>query len=68
VGRFLTACRLVAAATSFGGNHTSADRRRQWGDDVPDGFVRLSCGIEDTEDLVADIAGALDAASPRRRG
>jgi cystathionine gamma-lyase len=62
VGRFLTACRLVAAATSFGGNHTSADRRRQWGDDVPDGFVRLSCGIEDTDDLVADIARALDAA------
>jgi len=68
VGRFLTACRLVAAATSFGGNHTSADRRRQWGDDVPDGFVRLSCGIEDTEDLVADLIAALDSAAPERPG
>ena len=52
----------VAAATSFGGVHTTADRRAQWGDDaVPPGFVRLSCGIEDTADLVADLASALDA-------
>jgi cystathionine gamma-lyase len=61
VRRFLAASRLVAAATSFGGTHTTADRRAQWGDDTPDGFVRLSCGIEDTEDLVADVAAALDA-------
>jgi cystathionine gamma-lyase len=26
---------------------------------VPDGFVRLSCGIEDTADLVGDIERAL---------
>ena len=56
------AARLVAAATSFGGLHTTADRRAQWGDDTAPGFVRLSCGIEDTADLVADIAAALDAA------
>jgi cystathionine gamma-lyase len=62
VGRFLTASRLVFAATSFGGLHTTADRRAQWGDDVSAGFVRLSCGIEDTGDLVADITTALDAA------
>jgi cystathionine gamma-lyase len=59
---FLAATTLVAAATSFGGLHTSADRRAQWGDDVPAGLVRLSCGIEDTDDLVADVAAALDAA------
>ena len=64
VARFITAARLVAAATSFGGTHTSADRRAQWGDDTPPGFVRLSCGVEDTADLVADIAAALDAAGP----
>jgi cystathionine gamma-lyase len=61
VGRFLQATHLVAAATSFGGLHTSADRRAQWGDDAPPGLVRLSCGIEDTADLVADVRRALDA-------
>jgi cystathionine gamma-lyase len=62
VARFLTAAKLVAAATSFGGLHTSVDRRAQWGDDVAEGFVRLSCGCEDGADLVADISAALDAA------
>jgi cystathionine gamma-lyase len=65
VDAFLTAARLVAAATSFGGLHTIADRRAQWGDDTPEGLVRLSCGVEDTDDLVADIAQALDAAAAR---
>jgi cystathionine gamma-lyase len=62
VARFLRAARLVFAATSFGGLHTTADRRAQWGDDTPPGFVRLSCGVEDGDDLVADIHAALDAA------
>lgn len=61
VAGFLTACRLVGAATSFGGLHTTADRRAQWGDSVPEGFVRLACGVEDTDDLLADITAALDA-------
>ena len=52
---------LLVAATSFGGLHTSVDRRARWGDAVPDGFARISAGIEDTEDLVADVVGALDA-------
>ena len=60
VAEFLTASRLVIAATSFGGLHTSADRRAQWGDDAPPGLVRLSCGIEHPADLVADITAALD--------
>lgn len=62
VARFLTAAELVFAATSFGGVHTTADRRAQWGDDTSPGFVRLSCGIEDTDDLVADLTAALDRA------
>jgi cystathionine gamma-lyase len=62
VARFLAAAELVFAATSFGGVHTTADRRAQWGDDTSPGFVRLSCGIEDTEDLVADLTAALDQA------
>jgi cystathionine gamma-lyase len=61
VGAFLSASRLVFAATSFGGLHTTADRRAQWGDDTTPGFLRLSCGVEDAADLVADIAAALDA-------
>jgi len=60
---FLRGCRLVAEATSFGGVHSSAERRLRWGiDDVSPGFVRLSAGIEDAADLVADVSAALDAA------
>jgi cystathionine gamma-lyase len=63
VGRLLAASRLWAAATSFGGLHSTVDRRAQWGGDaVAPGFVRFSCGIEDTGDLVADLTAALDAA------
>jgi cystathionine gamma-lyase len=62
VSHLLAASRLWTAATSFGGVHSTADRRAQWGGDaVPPGFVRLSCGIEDTADLVADLGAALDA-------
>jgi cystathionine gamma-lyase len=59
---FLAACTLVADATSFGGVHSSAERRARWGTDaVAEGWVRFSCGIEDTADLVADVERALDA-------
>jgi cystathionine gamma-lyase len=62
VRRLLGAGRLWTAATSFGGVHSTIDRRAQWGGDVvAPGFVRLSCGIEDTADVVADLAAALDA-------
>lgn len=63
VAVFFAASRLVIAATSFGGVHTTGDRRAQWGDDAPPGLVRLSCGIEDPADLVADIVQALDTAA-----
>jgi cystathionine gamma-lyase len=62
VGRLLAGTRLWTAATSFGGVHSTVDRRAQWGGDaVAPGFVRLSCGIEDTDDLVSDLADALAA-------
>lgn len=51
---------LLVAATSFGGLHTSVDRRARWGDPVRDGFARISAGIEDTDDLLADVLAALD--------
>jgi cystathionine gamma-lyase len=62
VARLLAGTALWTAATSFGGVHSTIDRRAQWGGDaVPAGFVRLSCGIEDTEDLVADLSAGLSA-------
>ena len=46
---FLEACELAAAATSFGGLHSNAERRARWGsDDVGEGFIRFNAGIEDT--------------------
>ena len=60
--RFLGACRLVFQATSFGGLHTTAERRARWGgDNVPAGFIRLSAGCEHREDLLSDLAQALAA-------
>lgn len=50
---------LLVASTSFGGIHTSVDRRARWGDAVGDGFARISLGIEDTDDLIADIERSL---------
>ncbi len=62
VVRLLRTTRLWSAATSFGGVHSTIDRRAQWGGDaVPPGFVRLSCGIEDARDLVDDLSVALAA-------
>jgi cystathionine gamma-lyase len=60
--RLLGSLKLVAEATSFGGVHSTAERRARWGtDDLPDGFIRFSAGIEDTADLVADLRDGLDA-------
>jgi len=58
--RFLAALELVAEATSFGGVHSSAERRGRWAtDDVAEGFIRFSAGCEDPEDLLADVEQAL---------
>ena len=62
VAALVAGSRLWTAATSFGGVHSTVDRRAQWGGDaVAPGFVRFSCGIEDTADLVADLSVALVA-------
>jgi cystathionine gamma-lyase len=61
--RFLAAAGLVTESTSFGGVHSVAERRGRWGgDDVPEGFIRLSAGCEDGIDLVEDVETALAAA------
>jgi cystathionine gamma-lyase len=56
---FLARCPMIVQATSFGGVHTSGERRARWGDAVPPGFVRLSVGIEPIEPLWAAIEAAL---------
>lgn len=58
--RFIGGCRYVRPATSFGGVHTSAERRARWGDAVAEGFVRLSVGCEPLQPLWADLERALD--------
>ena len=61
---FLVTAELVTDATSFGSVHTIAERRARWGGDaVPEGFIRLSAGCEDTADLLADVERALGPAA-----
>lgn len=61
--RFLESCEGVIVATSFGSAHSSAERRARWGDNVADGFIRLSIGCEPTEALWAEIESALATCS-----
>jgi len=56
---FINDCPAIFASTSFGGVHTSAERRARWGDDVADGFVRLSVGCEPQTALLEAIEASL---------
>ena len=60
---FIDAAQYIVPSTSFGGVHTTAERRARWGDAVPEGFLRLSVGCEPYDALSADIEQALDAVS-----
>jgi cystathionine gamma-lyase len=63
---FLASAEMVTEATSFGGTRTTAERRARWGgDDVPEGYVRLSAGCENTDELVRDVTRALASALER---
>jgi cystathionine gamma-synthase len=56
--------RLWVHATSLGGVESTFERRRRWQSEpvtIPENLVRLSVGIEDVEDLWADLADALDS-------
>ncbi len=68
--RFLRGLRLFTLAESLGGveslvdhpasmTHASVPRREREAHGVTDGLVRLSCGIEDPDDLVDDVRRAL---------
>jgi cystathionine gamma-synthase len=53
---------LIVHGTSLGGVETLIERRRRWADerpDIPDTLVRIAVGIEDVEDLWADLEAAL---------
>jgi cystathionine gamma-lyase len=61
---FLGALEVVREATSFGGVHSTAERRARWGGDaVGEGFIRLSVGCEAAEDLLEDVERALRSAA-----
>ena len=68
--RFVRRLRLIAHAPSLGGvdsllseprftshAHLTSDERAALG--IPDGFLRISVGIENIEDLIADVEQAL---------
>jgi cystathionine beta-lyase/cystathionine gamma-synthase len=68
--RFLRRLRLIAHAPSLAGveslvseprltSHKSMSAAARAEIGIPDGFVRLSCGIEDPEDIIADLEQAL---------
>jgi cystathionine gamma-lyase len=58
--RFLGALELVREATSFGGVHSTAERRARWGGDaISEGFIRFSVGCETAGDLIDDVEQAL---------
>jgi cystathionine gamma-synthase len=62
-----TGTRLIVNATSLGGAVSKLEARHRWeGDRVPAGLIRLSVGLEDAEDLWADLEQALDRAPGRR--
>lgn len=64
--RVCAATRLIVHATSLGGVETTMERRRRHPDEdlTPDGLIRVSVGCEHPDDLWADLAKALDGASP----
>jgi cystathionine gamma-synthase len=61
--RVETSTRLVTNATSLGSVHSLMESRHRWeGDRVPGGLLRLSVGLEDPDEIWADLAQALDNA------
>lgn len=70
--RFTDACQMAYIAPSLGGVETliespalmsfwdrTPEERAKLG--IHDGLIRLACGIEDSDDLIADLEPALDA-------
>lgn len=73
---FLKSTKLFHLAESLGGvkslcclpcemTHKSVPREKRLSTGVTDGFIRLSVGIEETEDLIADLGFALEQQNVR---
>lgn len=65
--RFIGQLRLFTNATSLGGVESLVERRAVSDPTMPEGLVRISMGIEDTEDLIGDLDqahAALAAGAP----
>jgi cystathionine beta-lyase/cystathionine gamma-synthase len=71
--RFLKALRLITHAPSLGGveslvseprftSHAAMTPEQRAAAGIPDGFLRLSLGLEDAEDIIADLAKGLASA------
>ena len=69
--RMLTRLQLIAHAPSLAGveslvseprltSHRALGPEGRAAMGIPDGFLRISCGLEDAEDLIADLEQALD--------
>jgi cystathionine gamma-synthase len=55
-----TSLRVIKNATSLGGTESVLESRRRWeGERVPAGLLRLSVGLEDPDELWADLEQAL---------
>jgi cystathionine beta-lyase/cystathionine gamma-synthase len=76
--RFVSALKLALAAPSLGGvqtlvsqprytSHAGLTREQREAQGIPDGFVRISVGIENAEDLLADFEQALAAAAKKAK-
>ncbi|MCS6799322.1 MAG: aminotransferase class I/II-fold pyridoxal phosphate-dependent enzyme [Myxococcota bacterium] len=72
--RFVDDCRLARIAPSFGGveslveqpalmSYHSLDREERLRLGITDGLVRFSAGIEDTQEIVADVLRALQTSA-----
>jgi len=70
--RFTDACRIPYIAPSFGGVESlvempvttsfwDVDREERLAMGITDSLIRYSCGVEDADDLIADLDRALDA-------
>jgi cystathionine beta-lyase/cystathionine gamma-synthase len=68
--RFLKKLKLITHAPSLAGveslvseprltSHSRLTEEQRARQGIPDGFVRLSCGVEDAEDIIADLEQAL---------
>jgi cystathionine gamma-synthase len=55
-----TSLRRIENATSLGGVQSVLESRTRWeGERVPTGLLRLSVGLEDVDELWADLERAL---------